>query len=97
MVSAPSETEIATAYQTSSLARSRRPDPSARAIADKMPPPIAPADTIWSSMNKGNTSAMPASASSPSLATKYVSISPIDACTTMTTTFGKASRKIVGP
>ena len=70
VVSAPSPIVIATADQTSSLARSRSPAPKARAMADRMPPPIAPADTICNNMKRGNTSAMPARASSPSLATK---------------------------
>ena len=96
VVSAASAIVIATAHHTSSLARSFRPDPSARATAVNMPPPIAPADTICSSMNNGKTSAMAARASRPSLATKYVSMSPIDVCTAITITFGSARRKIVG-
>ncbi len=53
------------ACSTSASASSRRPPPSARAIAEEMPPPIAPADSICIIMKPGNTSAMPASASSP--------------------------------
>ena len=44
---------IATACQTSASAASRRPEPSVRAIADEIPPPIAPADIIWISMTTG--------------------------------------------
>ena len=51
-------------------ASSRRPEPSARAIADDTPPPIAPADIICISMTPGNTCATPASASVPSLPMK---------------------------
>ena len=64
---APSATLMMSACSTSASASSRRPAPSARAIADEMPPPIAPADIICISMKPGNTSAMPASASVPSL------------------------------
>jgi len=42
----------------------------ARATADDMPPPIAPADIICISMTSGKTSATPASASVPSQPTK---------------------------
>ena len=51
-------------------ASSRRPAPSARAIADDTPPPIAPDDIICISMTPGNTSETPASASVPSLPMK---------------------------
>jgi hypothetical protein len=39
-------------------------------MADEMPPPMAPAEIICISITKGNTSAMPASASVPSRDTK---------------------------
>ena len=60
-------------------------------MADEMPPPIAPADIICMSIKSGKTNATPASASVPSMPMKYVSISPIEACTIMTSTFGAAS------
>jgi hypothetical protein len=66
----PSAPLITTACSTRLSAVSRLPAPSARAIADEMPPPMAPAEIIVISMKGGNTSAMPASASVPSLATK---------------------------
>jgi hypothetical protein len=53
---------IATACTASRLASSRRPAPKARATADEMPPPTAPADIICISITAGNTSAMPAKA-----------------------------------
>src|SRR5882724_2466006 len=86
---------MASAWTTSASASARRPAPRARAIADEIPPPMAPADIICISISTGKTSATPASASVPSLATKYVSMSPTDACTNMTSTFGVASRRSV--
>ena len=61
---------MASACSTSASASSRRPAPSARAIAEEMPPPMAPAENICISITPGNTSAMPASASVPSLPTQ---------------------------
>ncbi len=61
---------IHTACQASALASLPRPDPSARATADKMPPPMAPAEIITNSICTGKTSARPANASVPSLAMK---------------------------
>ena len=66
------------ACSTSASASSRRPPPSARATADEMPPPIAPAESICIIMKPGKTSAMPASASVPRRETHQVSISPVD-------------------
>ena len=83
------------ACNTSASASSRLPPPSARATADEMPPPIAPADSICIIMNPGKTSAMPASASSPSRDTHQVSISPVEACASMTAILGQASRSSV--
>ena len=80
------------ACNTSALASSRRPPPSARAIADEMPPPTAPAESICIIVNPGKTSAMPASASAPRRETQKVSTSPVDACASMTATFGLARR-----
>src|SRR2546422_4710843 len=91
----PKPTAMASAWAASALASRRRPAPSARAIADEIPPPMAPADIICISMSTGKTSATPASASVPSLPTKYVSMSPTDACTNMTSTLGVASRRSV--
>src|SRR5207245_1458765 len=95
MKRSPKPTAMASAWTTSASASARRPAPSARAIADEIPPPMAPADIICISISTGKTSATPASASVPSLATKYVSMSPTDACTNMTSTFGVASRRSV--
>src|SRR5215831_2341046 len=93
---APSATLMITACIASASAWSRRPRPSARAIADEMPPPMAPAETICISMTPGKTSAMPASASVPSFDTNQVSINPVAACATMTSTLGHAIRNRVG-
>src|SRR6516164_7523224 len=93
---APSATWMMTACIASASAWSRWPRPSARAIADEMPPPMAPAETIWISMTPGKTSAMPASASVPSFDTNQVSINPVAACATMTSTLGHAIRNRVG-
>ena len=92
----PSAMLMISACITSASAWSRRPAPSARAIADEMPPPMAPAEIICISMTPGNTSAMPASASVPSLATNQVSISPVAACATITSTLGHAIHSSVG-
>jgi hypothetical protein len=69
-------------------------------MAEAMPPPTAPADIICISITSGNTSAIPASASVPSLPTKNVSIKPTEACATITRTFGPARRRrvaVIGP
>jgi hypothetical protein len=66
------------------------PPPSARAMAEEMPPPIAPADSICIIMKPGNTNAMPVNASRPSRETNQVSINPVEACASMTSTFGQA-------
>jgi hypothetical protein len=47
------------------LASSPRPAPSARATAAVVAPPMPPADICSISIESGNTSAMPASASAP--------------------------------
>src|SRR6516164_5992529 len=93
---APSATWMMTACIASASAWSRWPRPSARAIADEMPPPMAPAEIICISMTPGKTSAMPASASVPSFDTNQVSINPVAACATMTSTLGNAIRNRVG-
>ncbi len=64
-------------------------------MADEMPPPTAPADSICIIMKPGNTSAMPASASVPSRDTNQVSINPVEACTSITRMFGQARRSSV--
>src|SRR5450432_2506329 len=84
------------ACQTRSEASSRRPPPSARAIDDEMPPPIAPAEIICISITPGNTIDMPASASVPSLPTKYVSIRPVADWASISMIFGAASRSSSG-
>ena len=47
-------------------ARSLSPAPSARAIADDTPPPMAPPDMVMVRITNGNTSAIAASHSVPS-------------------------------
>src|SRR3989442_706509 len=91
---------MASACPASASASARRPAPSARAIAAEIPPPMAPADIICISISAGKTRATPASASVPSLPTKYVSMRPTEACMSMTSTFGVASRRsvlVIGP
>lgn len=61
---------ITNACSTSASASRRRPAPSARAMEDAMPPPMAPAEVICISITTGKTSAMEARASAPSLPTK---------------------------
>jgi hypothetical protein len=56
-----------------------------------MPPPSDPAEIICMSITPGKTSAIPASASVPKRETQNVSISPVLACASMTTTLGQAS------
>jgi hypothetical protein len=51
---------------------------------------MAPAEIICTSITPGKTSAMPASASVPSRDTNQVSISPVAACASMTSTLGHA-------
>jgi hypothetical protein len=60
-----------------------------------MPPPTAPAESICIIMKPGNTSAMPVSAGVPRRDTHQVSINPVDAWTSRTSTFGQASRSKV--
>src|SRR5256712_13953117 len=100
MKSSPKPTAMASACTASASASARRPAPSARAIAAEIPPPMAPADIICISISAGKTRATPASASVPSLPTKYVSMRPTEACMSMTSTFGVASRRsvlVIGP
>ena len=85
-----------TACSTSASASLRRPAPNARATAEEMPPPMAPAETICINMTTGNTSAMPANASVPRCETHQVSISPVDAWASMTRILGQARRSNVG-
>ena len=65
-------------------------------MADEMPPPMAPPDSICIIIKPGNTTAMPVSAAVPRCDTHQVSISPVDACASMTRTFGHAIRSNVG-
>src|SRR5512134_2862229 len=81
---------------TKASASLRRPAPSARATAEEIPPPTAPAESICISMKPGKTSAIPASASVPSRETNQVSISPLAAWATITRIFGHAMRRSVG-
>ena len=62
---------MTTACITNAFASACRLAPIARATADEMPPPIAPADIICINISAGNTSATPASASVPSRPTQY--------------------------
>ena len=95
-VASPSARLISSACATSASASPRRPAPSARATAEEMPPPTAPADNIVIIMKPGKTSAMPVSASVPRRETHQVSIRPVEACASMTRMFGQASRSRVG-
>src|SRR5438552_11727170 len=95
MKRSPKPMATASAWRTSASASARRPPPSARAIADEIPPPIAPADIICISISTGNTRVTPASASVPSFAMKYVSMSPTAAWANITSTLGAASRSSV--
>ena len=52
---------------------------------------MAPAEIICISITPGKTRAMPASASVPNREMNQVSIRPVDACATMTRTFGHAN------
>ena len=65
MNSRPAQMLMMIACSASERARGSLPAPSARAIADETPPPMAPDDIICVSMIIGNTSAMAASASVP--------------------------------
>jgi len=68
--SAPIAAAMMSACTTSRRAAAALPDPSARAMAEETPPPIAPAEVICSSMTSGNTSASPASGVVPRRPTK---------------------------
>src|SRR5437660_818674 len=83
------------AWKASASASVRRPAPRARATADEIPPPMAPPDIICISIRTGKTRVTPANASVPSLPTKYSSMSPTAACTSITSTFGAARRSRV--
>ena len=93
---APRATLTTTACSTSASASLRRPAPNARATAEEIPPPMAPAETICINMTTGNTNAMPANASVPRCETHQVSISPVDAWASMTRILGQARRSNVG-
>ena len=67
---------ITRASNTSASASRRRRAPSARALADAIPPPMAPAEVICINLTIGNTRAMPASASVPSFPTNQVQSGP---------------------
>src|SRR5947209_1910767 len=89
-------TLMTSACSTSASASAARRAPSARAIADEMPPPSDPAEIICISMTPGKTSAIPASASVPSRPTQNVSIRPELACASITMTLGHAMRSSSG-
>ena len=92
----PSAAAMISACMTRALASAARCAPMARAMAEEIPPPIAPADIICISINAGNTRATPACASVPSFPTQYASIKPIDDCTSSKTIWGAASFNSVG-
>ncbi len=88
------------ACSTSASASRRRSLPRARATAEEMPPPMAPADSIVIIMKPGKTSAMPVNASVPRCEIHQVSIRPVEACAIITRTFGQASSSsvaMIGP
>jgi hypothetical protein len=62
----PKQMPISSACAASVEARSTSLAPSARAIADATPPPIAPPDMVMVRITQGNTSAIAASDSTPS-------------------------------
>ena len=62
----PKQAPINSACAARALARSLSPAPSARAIADDTPPPMAPPDMVMVRMTNGNTSAIAASDAVPS-------------------------------
>jgi hypothetical protein len=62
----PKPAPIRSACAASAEARSLSPAPSARAIADDTPPPMAPPDIVMVRITNGNTSAIAASDSVPS-------------------------------
>src|SRR6188474_497094 len=62
----PKQRPIISAWLANVEARSTSPAPSARAIADATPPPMAPPDIVMVSITHGNTSAIAASDSTPS-------------------------------
>src|SRR6266404_5184586 len=95
MKASPNARAMMTACNTNALASARREPPSARAIADEMPPPMAPADIICISIRTGKTRATPARESVPSLPMKYVSTRPAEACAPSTRMLGTASRSSV--
>ncbi len=87
---------MTSACTTSRRAAGTSPDPSARAIAEETPPPMAPADVICSSMMSGKTSARPASGSVPSRPTKYVSPTDTNDWNATSSTPGADRRASVG-
>ena len=64
-------------------------------MAEEMPPPIAPPDSICIVMKPGNTSAIPVSASRPRRETNHVSIRPVEDCASITSTLGHAMLSMV--
>src|SRR5262245_29424471 len=93
---APMPVAMTSACTTRRLAAGRSPEPSARAMAEDTPPPIAPAEVICSSMMSGNTSARPASGAVPSRPTKKVSPTDTIVWKATSSTPGADSRSSVG-
>ncbi len=92
----PAAMPISAACNASARARSASPAPSARLIADEMPPPIEPAENICISITNGNTSAIAASGCMPSRPMYIVSAMLVDAAAAIASTLGSASRSRVG-
>ena len=96
MKAAPIAAAMTSACTTSRRAAAASPEPSARAIADDTPPPIAPAEVICSSMRSGKTSARPASGPVPRRPTKYVSPTETSDWNATSSTPGADRRASVG-
>jgi hypothetical protein len=65
MKTSPKQMPISSACAARVEARSISPAPSARAIADATPPPIAPPDMVMVRITQGNSNAIAASDSTP--------------------------------
>ena len=69
----PMPSAMSVACNTRALAFTRSFAPSARLMAEEMPPPMEPADSICCNMTIGNTKAMPARGRRPNWPTYQVS------------------------
>ena len=86
----PKPSAITTACSTRAEASSRRPAPSARAMAETTPPPMAPADICCNSSTKGSITAQPASAAVPCRAASQGSTNWQADCTAASRVVGAA-------